>query len=173
MVKKKSNMIIYVIIGILVIFLILFTVLSVQKMHNTNNENNDYRGENEYDYEVVEATAKPFDDEEVIMVNINNENYKMTLYNNQSSFDLYSVIPIELEMNDLNNNEKYQYLNFSLSDNSNYTGKISKGDVMLYQSNCIVIFYKDIETDYYYTKLGHIDDLPDFDGSNIIVKFNK
>ena len=43
---------------------------------------------------------------------------------------------------------------------------------MLYQSNCIVIFYEDTETELYYTKLGHIDNLNDLGNGSINVIFN-
>ena len=34
---------------------------------------------------------------------------------------------------------------------------INAGDLMLYGSNCLVIFYESFSTSYSYTKIGHID----------------
>ena len=96
----------------------------------------------------------------------------MKLENNLTALDLLSVLPLYLEMEDLNNNEKYSYLSYSITNDNSYTGKIKKGDVVLYQSNCIVIFYKDLETDYLYTKIGHIDNLPDFGNESFYVSFS-
>ena len=72
-------------------------------------------------------------------------------------------------------NEKYYYFNESLPTNSERIGKINTGDLMLYGSDCLVLFYKSFSTSYSYTRLGHIDNpqgLADVVGSgNITVTF--
>ena len=76
-------------------------------------------------------------------------------------------------MNELNGNEKYVYLNNSLPTNSYNPKRINSGDIMLYGNNCLVIFYESFDTSYSYTRIGHIDNLPDLGNENIIVKFEK
>ncbi len=76
-------------------------------------------------------------------------------------------------MKDLNKNEKYVYLNESLPTNKYYPKHIQKGDVMLYEDNCIVIFYKSFDTNYSYTKIGSIIDLEDLTEDNVAVIFEK
>ena len=44
---------------------------------------------------------------------------------------------------------------------------------MLYGSNCLVIFYKSFDTSYSYTKIGHIENLPDLGDGNINVEMKK
>lgn len=44
---------------------------------------------------------------------------------------------------------------------------------MLYSSDCLVIFYKSFDTNYSYTKIGHIDNLPNLGSNSIIAKFEK
>ena len=44
---------------------------------------------------------------------------------------------------------------------------------MLYGNNCLVILYKSFDTSYSYTRIGHIDDLPNLGNGNITVKFEK
>ena len=44
---------------------------------------------------------------------------------------------------------------------------------MLYGNNCLVVFYKSFDTSYSYTKIGHIENLPDLEDKNIIIKFEK
>ena len=73
-------------------------------------------------------------------------------------------------MNELNGNEKYGTLDKSLTTNSYNPGVINKGDVMLYGSNTLVVFYKTFNTSYSYTKIGHIDNLDDLGSNNVKVE---
>lgn len=161
---------------ILVIFILVvsFALYYVNKDNAKNKEkdvkdnkiNNEVYGDFEMD---IEAGSTPIDMQDEVKITINNIEYILKLEKNETSFDIISMLPMNLEMDDLNNNEKYIYLSSSLNSDGNYTGSIKKGDVMLYQNNCLVIFYKDFNTNYYYTKIGHIDNLPDFDNESINV----
>lgn len=171
--SKKNATIFFT--GLIILILIVFvSIYAYYKFTKDDNKGTNVETEiiDYQDDDIVEATVKPFEQEETIILNIDGYNYGMVLDNNQAAYDLFSVLPLQLTMNDLNNNEKYAYLSFSLYEEGNYTGKISKGDVMLYQSNCIVIFYEDTETELYYTKLGHIDNLNDLGNGSINVIFN-
>lgn len=108
-----------------------------------------------------------------IKVIIKDKSYKLNLENNQTVEEFINIIPQEYMMNELNGNEKYVYINESLTTNTYQPKYIEKGDVMLYGDNCIVIFYKSFETNYRYTKIGHIDNLPDLEGGNIKIAFEK
>lgn len=105
----------------------------------------------------------------LMKIEINDVKYDMTLENNDTVQSLLGLIPLEFEMQDLHGNEKYVYLNTNLPMNSSRIGRIHKGDVMLYQDHCFVIFYKDFETTYSYTKIGTISNLPDLDQDSIHV----
>ncbi len=67
-------------------------------------------------------------------------------------------LPLTLEMDELNGNEKYYYLNEDLPSSSGRVDMIRTGDLMLYGSNCLVSFFETFETRYAYTRIGHIDD---------------
>ena len=41
---------------------------------------------------------------------------------------------------------------------------------MLYGNNCLVIYYKSFDTSYSYTKIGHIDNLPDLGSENVLIE---
>lgn len=73
--------------------------------------------------------------------------------------------------NELNGNEKYIYMDSSLPINSSNPKHIEVGDIMLYGSNCLVIFYKSFDTNYSYTKIGHIDNLHNLGSDSIIARF--
>jgi len=104
---------------------------------------------------------------------INKKEYIINLEDNETVKSFISSLPQELEMSELNGNEKYIYLDKSLPTDSKNIKKINKGDVMLYGNNCLVIFYKSFNTSYSYTKIGHIDNLPDLGNGNIKVTFEK
>ncbi len=96
-------------------------------------------------------------------IKVNNKIFKIVLEDNKTVKSLTQKLPITLEMSDLNNNEKYCYLNFTLPTDSKSVKNIKKGDVMLFGSNCLVIFYKSFTTSYSYTKIGHIENPADIE----------
>ena len=104
---------------------------------------------------------------------INNKDYTLNLENNLTAQKFIELAPLEITMDELNGNEKYKYLSNSLPVNKIKPGRIEKGDVMLYENSCIVIFYKSFDSRYEYTRIGHIDNLPDLGKGSIEVKFEK
>ena len=89
---------------------------------------------------------------------INGQDFHATLYDNETAAALKEKMPLTLDMSELNGNEKYNYLSFSLPANSSNPGQIHAGDLMLYGSDCLVLFYKSFSTGYSYTPIGRIDD---------------
>ncbi len=170
--KKGNSIYVYIILFIIFLFLLIFIYGFVKEKEKKPIKEDEANMELALNEDIVVEGVNPFDEEKSIKVVINNDEYTLKLENNIAAYDLVSILPISIKMDDLNNNEKYSYLNLSLNNLDDYTGKISKGDVMLYQSNCIVIFYKDIDTSYKYTKIGHIDNLPNFNSDSIDVSFN-
>ena len=106
-----------------------------------------------------------------ITVTINNKDYYLHLENNKTTEEFIKLLPSTFNMSELNGNEKYIYLDTTLPTNAQVPTEIIKGDVMLYGNNCLVVLYKSFKTDYSYTKIGHIDNLPDLDNSNINISF--
>lgn len=96
-------------------------------------------------------------------IQIDNKTFTVIVENNKTVKELYQKLPITLEMSDLNNNEKYCYLNFTLSTDSKSVKNIKKGDVMLFGNSCLVIFYKSFTTSYSYTKIGYIENPADIE----------
>lgn len=80
----------------------------------------------------------------------------------EQSADLYATKLAEqgfvtVRMGELNGNEKYYYLPDRLQTSASNPGTIHTGDLMLYGSDCLVLFYKTFATSYSYTRLGRLD----------------
>jgi hypothetical protein len=106
--------------------------------------------------EKTESATSKFNDMELT---INGKSFKAALENNDTVTALKELLPITLEMNELNGNEKYHYLDTALPSAPEKVGHISEGDIMLYGDSCLVVFYESFDTSYTYTKIGHIDDV--------------
>ena len=68
------------------------------------------------------------------------------------------MLPVTLKMEELNGNEKYCYIDSSLPTALSIPGTINAGDIMLFGSNCIVVFYETFKTSYSYTRIGKVKD---------------
>lgn len=68
------------------------------------------------------------------------------------------ILPVTLKMEELNGNEKYCYIDSSLPTASSNPGTINAGDIMLFGSNCVVVFYETFKTSYSYTRIGKVKD---------------
>ena len=106
-------------------------------------------------------------------VNIDGKDYIINLDDNVTAKKLYDLAPFQVTMNELNGNEKYIYLASRFPVNPYKPGHIEKGDVMLFDNSCLVIFYKSFDTSYSYTRIGHIDNLDDLGNGNVTAKFEK
>ena len=107
-----------------------------------------------------------------ITITINDEQYLLNLEDNETAKEFTKLLPQTYTMAELNGNEKYVYLDSPLPMHSKVPDKINRGDVYLFGDDCLVIFYKSFTTNYSYTKIGHIDNLPELDKSEIKVSFS-
>lgn len=99
-----------------------------------------------------------------VMITVGGERYAATLCENKAGVALYSILPLTLEMSELNGNEKYFYTKRHFpSKPSRPAGGIQAGDLMLYGESCIVLFYKSFQTNFSYTPLGRITNAQDIE----------
>ena len=150
-----------------VLLIIICCLLLVTGCINKSSNNNEPNNSNTIVNESKESDVKVSE----IKVTINDINYILKLENNETVKEFLNILPKEFTMNDLNNNEKYINMDKSLTTNSSNPKHIEKGDVMLYGSDCLVIFYKSFDTQFSYTKIGHIDGLLDLGNDSIKAKF--
>ena len=164
----NKNTIIIIISAVVVIGAI--WLFNAKKNNNTENDvkqessntDNTVNGENE-DMSIVSE----------IKVIIEGEEYKATLENNKTASALVDMLPLQINMTELNGNEKYRYMGKPFPVHLYQPEHIEAGDIMLYSADCLVVFYKSFETNGIYTKIGHIDNLPDLGNGNVIVRFEK
>lgn len=94
-----------------------------------------------------------------INIQVASKTFSAKLVNNASSQALIAMLPMTLDMIELNDNEKYHHLLNKLPTNSQQVRNINIGDLMLYGSDSLVLFYKSFSTSYSYTRLGCIEDV--------------
>lgn len=91
-------------------------------------------------------------------VTINKQTFTATLDDNPTVARLRAMLPLTLDMSELNGNEKYFHLSTHLPTDASHPGTIQTGDLMLWGPDSLVLFYKSFRTSYSYTRLGRIDD---------------
>jgi len=126
------------------VFLILLVMISNFSACAQGNGEND---------QIKESNVK-------IKIKIGNNEFTAIIFENETAKNFISKLPVTINMQELNGNEKYY--NFSdklLNDTPQSPGKINAGDIMLWSTNCIVIFYKTFSTSYKYVKIGQIENI--------------
>lgn len=94
-----------------------------------------------------------------IKIKVGSKTFTATLYDNSAAKAFRDMLPMAISMMELNGNEKYFDLPKSLPTNASNPGTIQNGDLMLYGSRTLVLFYKGFSTSYSYTRLGRVDNI--------------
>ena len=92
-----------------------------------------------------------------IKVIIGTKVFVATLFENETAKEFKKILPITLNMRDLNKNEKYFHFSKNFSMDKFSPKMINSGDLMLWNDNSLVLFYETFSTNYQYTKVGKID----------------
>lgn len=112
-------------------------------IENTNDDNNNNLMSNKIK---IRVNSKTF-----------TATFTATLLDNSSANAFKKMLPMTISMTELNGDEKYYNLPGNLPVNASNPGTIQTGDLMLFGSNTLVLFYKTFSTSYRYTRLGRID----------------
>lgn len=99
----------------------------------------------------------PVPEEHRLQVTVNGQNFYGEIYDNETARAFASMLPMSINMQELNGNEKYHYFDSALPTNASRPEGIHTGDLMLYGNNCLVLFYEDFTTSYSYTPLGRLE----------------
>jgi hypothetical protein len=84
--------------------------------------------------------------------------YALSLEGSDTAKAFAALLPLTLEMSELNGNEKYHYLDTAIrQDPASVPDGIRAGDLMLFGNSCVVLFYQDFQTSYSYVRLGRLE----------------
>lgn len=111
------------------------------------------------------------------VVTVAGESFGLILENNASAKAFAKLLPLELDMADVNGNEKFYLLADHLPSHERCSCLIKAGDLLLCQTNELIFFYDDCKTCFKYIYLGHIKDTSSFSkamaGKNVTVVFEE
>lgn len=93
-----------------------------------------------------------------ITIRIADKPFTATLADNPTAAALKQLLPLSITMAELNGNEKLFRLPSALPTRESRPSSIQTGDLMLYGSSTLVVFYKSFPTTFSYTRIGRIDD---------------
>lgn len=91
-------------------------------------------------------------------MSVGERRFAITLADTEAARAFAAMLPLSIDMPDLNSNEKHAELPKSLPTNASRPGTIRNGDLMLYGSRTLVVFYVTFDSSYSYTRLGRVDD---------------
>lgn len=120
-----------------------------EKEDNNQNNNNNEGNTEEGNQESMSNTVE---------IMIGSTKFTATLSDNATAKAFKALLPQSVSMTELHGNEIYYNLQTGLPTNASNPRTINSGDIMLWGSNCVVIFYEIFSTSYSYTRIGKIDD---------------
>jgi hypothetical protein len=101
-------------------------------------------------------SGKSMDDR--ITIRVGDKAFAATLSDNATAAAVKKLLPLSLTMTELNGNEKFARLSVRLPTQESRPASIKTGDLMLYGSSTLVLFYESFTTAYSYTAIGRVDD---------------
>lgn len=132
---------------ILLIYIQLFTGLGIS-----------CKAENQISSETMTENTSPISGNK-IKIKVGEKTFTATLLDNPTAVAFKALLPLTIKMNELNSNEKFGNLPKSVPTNASVPASIQAGDLMMYGSRALVLFYKGFSTSYSYTKIAKIDDV--------------
>lgn len=95
-----------------------------------------------------------------IQVLVNNQAFTATLNGEAAAQELMRRLPLTLTMDELHGNEKYCYTGQAFNGATSVPDTIEAGDLMVFGSDCLVLFYETFSNDgWSYQRVGKIDNV--------------
>ncbi|MFV5692225.1 cyclophilin-like fold protein [Flavobacterium sp. LT1R49] len=79
-----------------------------------------------------------------IRIKIGSSVFNTTLSNNATATEFKAMLPMTINMSDLNRNEKFYDFANALTTNASNSSTIQTGDLMLYGNRTLVLFLQNI-----------------------------
>lgn len=108
---------------------------------------------NEDDYEIDPPVSIAGE----FQIVVGDDVFSLSIYDNEAANLFREMLPLTLNMNEMNGNEKYGELPNTLPTTRVRPAIINNGDLMLYGDRTLVLFYKTFSNSYNYTYIGCID----------------
>ncbi|BDB27858.1 hypothetical protein CTP10_R52680 [Cupriavidus sp. P-10] len=97
-------------------------------------------------------------EESRMWMTVGERRFAITLADTEAACALSAKLPLTLDMEELNGNEKKKELPQALPTATFQPGTIRTGDLLLWGARTVVVFYKTFDSPYSYTRLGRVDD---------------
>lgn len=104
------------------------------------------------------AQASKRSEESRMWMTVGERRFAITLADTEAARAFVAMLPLTLDMEELNGNEKKKELPSPLPTDASRPGTIRNGDLLLWGSRTVVVFYQTFESPYSYTRLGRVDD---------------
>ncbi|WP_369933120.1 cyclophilin-like fold protein [Xanthomonas tesorieronis] len=106
------------------------------------------------------AAAVPFahTEDARMWMTVGHRRFAIALDDTAAARAFAAQLPLVLDMSELNGNEKHAELPQPLSAAPHRPGTLQAGDLMLYRTQTLVVFYASFASSYSYTRLGRVDD---------------
>ena len=110
----------------------------------------------------TQAAGRPQPEREAMSLTLNvkigAKTFAATLEDSPATAKFRQMLPLMLDMPDLNANEKHARLSERLPTAPFKPGTIHAGDLLLWGDDTLVLFYESFRSSYSYTRLGKLDD---------------
>ena len=94
-----------------------------------------------------------------IQVLVNDTPFTATIEDTAAGQELLARLPLTLSMEELHGNEQYCYTGESFGGETFVPGTIEAGDLMVFGSDCLVLFYETFSNGgWSYARVGKVDD---------------